>query len=111
MVSWVIESLHMMGIAENVVSCLGKMIKFWKMELNCGSEALAEVPMKTGVFQGDALLPLLFVIALIPLTNILRTANHGYEFHTGEMINHLLFMVDLKLYSKSKRPWIPLSRQ
>ena len=40
-----------MGIAENVVSCLGKMIKFWRVELNCGSEALTEVPMKRGIFQ------------------------------------------------------------
>ena len=47
--------------------------------------------------------PLPFVIALIPLTHILRTATPGYEFQTGETINHLLFMDDLKLYSTSEK--------
>ena len=45
--------------------------------------------------------PLLF--ALIPLTHILRTANPEYEFGTGETINHLLFMDDLKLYFRNER--------
>ena len=33
----------------------------------------------------------------------MRTANPGYEFRTGETINYLLFMDDLKLYSKSEK--------
>ena len=45
---------------------------------------------------------MLFVIALIPLTHIPITANLGHEFRTGEKINHLLFIYDLKLYSKSE---------
>ena len=59
--------------------------------------------IKNGIFQGDAPSPLLFIIALIPLTHILKTANPGYEFRTGETTNHLLFLDDLKLYSKSER--------
>ena len=54
-------------------------MKYWRVELTCGSETLGEVPIKRKVFQGDKLLPL-FVITLIPLTHILRTANPGYEF-------------------------------
>ena len=72
------------------------------MELTCGAETLGEVPIKSGIFQGDAPSPL-FIIALIPLTYILRIANPGYEFRTGETTNHLLFMDDLTLYSKSER--------
>ena len=47
--------------------------------------------------------PLLLVIALIPLTHIMRTTNPGYEFRSGETINHLVFMVNLKLYSESAK--------
>ena len=72
------------------------------MELTCGAETLGEVPIKSGIFQGDAPSPL-FIIALIPLTYILRIANPGYEFRTGETTNHLLFMDDLTLYSKNER--------
>ena len=78
-------------------------MKSWWVELTCGSETLRELPIKRGIFQGDVLSPLLFVITLIPLTHILRTANPGYEFQSGETINHLLFMDDLKLCSKSEK--------
>ena len=93
----------MMGIAKNVVNFLGKTMKSWRVELTCDSETLGEVPIKRSIFQRDALSPLLFVIALIPLTHILRTANPEYEFQSGETINHLMFMDDLKFYSKSEK--------
>ena len=35
--------------------------------------------------------------------HILTAANPGYEFRTGETINKLVPMDDLKLYTKSKR--------
>ena len=95
------ESLNMMGIAKYVVNVLGETMKSWRVELTFGAETLGQVPIKKEIFQGDALV---FVISLIPLTQILRTANPGYEFRTGETINHLLFMDDPKLYSKSDKP-------
>ena len=55
------------------------------------------------LFQGDSLSPLLFVLALIPLTLLLRKVKAGYNLANGlPTINHLLFMDDLKLYGKSK---------
>ena len=71
------------------------------MGLTCGRETLREIPITRGIFQRDVLSPLLSVIVLIPLTLILRTANPGYEFQTAETINHVLFVDDLKLYSKN----------
>ena len=38
------------------------------------------IMIKNGNFQGDTSSPLVFIIALIPLTQILKTANPGYEF-------------------------------
>ena len=53
---------------------------------------------KRGIFQGDSLSPLMFILALIPLSPILRKAKAAYEFsESKENINHLLFMDDLKL--------------
>ena len=100
---WVIDSLNMIDMATNVLNFFGEMMKSWRVELTYGSETPGEVPIKRGISQGDVLSPLLFVIALIPLTYILRTANPGYEFRTGENIDHLLFMDILKLYSKSEK--------
>ena len=46
----------------------------------------------------------MFVLALIPLSLILRKAEAAYEFsESEEKINHLLFMDDLKLYSRSEK--------
>ena len=69
-----------------------------------GNSELGEVEIKRGIFQGDSLSPLVFVLALIPLSLILRKANAAYEFsESKEKINHLLFMDDLKLYSRSEK--------
>ena len=46
----------------------------------------------------------MFVLALIPLSLILRKAKAAYEFsERKEKINNLLFMNDLKLYSQSEK--------
>ena len=46
----------------------------------------------------------MFVSALIPLSLILRKAKAAYEFSgSREKINYLLFMDDLKLYSRNEK--------
>ena len=59
--------------------------------------------IKRGIFQGDSLSPLLFVIGLIPLSCILRKDNAGYRFNKEVKVNHLLFMDDLKIYGKNEK--------
>ena len=46
----------------------------------------------------------MFVIGLIPLSHTLQKVNAGYQLGKGQhkMINHLLFMHDLKLYGNSQ---------
>jgi len=59
--------------------------------------------IRRGIFQGDSLSPLLFCIALIPLTNELNTADFGYQVHgTERKISHLLYMDDLKLLGRNE---------
>ena len=60
--------------------------------------------MRRGIFQGDSLSPLLFVLAPIPLTMVLRNVKAGYDLAGGKaVVSHLLFIDDLKLYGKSER--------
>ena len=76
----------------------------WKVMLCSGNYELGEVAIKRGIFQGDSLSPLLFVLALIPLSVILRKAMAVYEFsESKEKINHFLFTGDLKLYGRSEK--------
>ena len=70
----------------------------WKTELASCGQALGEVD----IFQGGSLSPLLFVLCVVPFSFVLRRSNTGYVWGGRESkINHLLFMVDLKLFGKS----------
>ena len=83
--SWIIECLNLFGIAENI-----KSLEKWKVMLCSGNSELGEVEIKCGIFQGDSLCPLVFVLALVPLSLILRKAKSAYEFsESKEKINHL----------------------
>jgi hypothetical protein len=73
----------------------------WNTELTSSGKVLGKVHIKRGIFQGDALSPLLFIMAMIPISTILRRMKKGYEMDKGkDMITHLLYMDDLKLYAK-----------
>ena len=79
-------------------------IEKWKVMICSGNSKLGEVEIKRGIFQGYCLCTLVFVLALIPLSLILRKTKAAYEFSASkEKINHLLFMDDLKLYSRSEK--------
>ena len=73
-------------------------MKGWRTELSSGGVGLGDVNIRRGIFQGDSLSPLLFVLSLIPLTLVLRKVKAGYGLGDGNrVINHLLFMDDLKV--------------
>ena len=56
-----------------------------------------------GICQGDSLIPLLFVVCMIPISLVLRKVKAGYEWGRKEFsLSHLLYMDDLKLYGKSE---------
>jgi len=75
-----------------------------KAHLKTKQEVMQSQPIqiRRGIFQGHSLSPLLFFIALIPLTNELNRADCGYQVHgTERKICHLLYMDDLKLLGRN----------
>ena len=101
--SWILDCLDMLAIADNVRSFLEKSMKKWKLLLNSNGSDLCEVDVNRGIFQGENLSPLIFVICMIPLSLLLRKVKASYEWGRKEFkLNHLLFMDDLKLFGKSE---------
>ena len=62
----------MCGVADNISHLLSKSMESWQTIIMAGNEELARVNIQRGIFQGDTLFPLLFVIGLIPLNHTLR---------------------------------------
>ena len=95
------ECTEMFKIAENLRTFLQKSMQQWRLSLTANGEDLGDV--KRGIFQGDSLSPLLFVLNMVPLSLILKKVNACYKWGKKEYkLNHLLFIDDLKLYSKSE---------
>ena len=61
--SWIIECLDLFGVAENIKSLLVNSMEKWKVMLCSANFELGEVDIKRGIFQGDSLSPLVFVLA------------------------------------------------
>ena len=78
-------------------------MKTWKVELTAGGISLAEAKVQRGIFQEDALSPLLFIIAMMPLHHKLRKRTVGYKLSKSqEKINHLMCMNGIKLFAKKE---------
>ena len=82
--SWITNCLKMYKISHDVINFLEKTKKTWIVELTAGGSGLAEAKIQRGTFQGDALSPLLFVIAMIPLDHILRKCTAGYKLSRSQ---------------------------
>ena len=95
-------------MAENIINSVERSMPSWQTELTSSGEMLGSMKIRRGIFQGDSLSPLLFVICMI--TCVLRTARAGYMLD-GIKINHSLFMDDLKLFWKMREKWTALCRR
>ena len=101
--SWILESMRICGVAHNIISLFQTSLSQSKVHLFHGKDPLGTVHIKRGIFQGDSVSPLHFIIGLIPLSMILEKLAAGYSLSKeGPKINHRLYMDDLKLYGKNQ---------
>ena len=76
--SWIVECLEMFGIAANVRQFLLRSMEDWKTELTSCGQTLGIVGINMGMFQGDSLSLLLFVLCMVPVSFVLKRSNAGY---------------------------------
>ena len=64
--------------------------------MTAGGRSLGE-----GIFQGDGVSPSPFIIAMMPLNQILWKCTAGYSLsRSQERTNHLMYMNDVKVFAK-----------
>ena len=81
----------MYKISHEILNFIEKTMKNWRVELTAGGKGLDETKIRRGICQGDALSPLLFIIAMMPLNHILRKCTAGYKpSRSQEKINLLM---------------------
>ena len=109
--------MEMFGVAVNVIFSVNASMKQWNTELTASNQRLGNVKIRREISQGDSLFPLLFLLleystilysillllAMIPLTLMLRQTKASYDLNKeSKKIIHLLFMDDLKLFVKNQ---------
>ena len=65
--SWINECMELFGTVDNVRNFLKKIMERWKFSLTSNGEDLGEGDAKKRRFQGDSLLPWLFVLSMVTL--------------------------------------------
>ena len=62
----------MYKISDEVINFISKTMENCKVKLIAGGQILAEVKFQRVLFQGESILPLLFIIAMMPIDFIFR---------------------------------------
>ena len=110
--SWIKKSLELYKIDAITKHFITHAMQTWRTSLTLhhskGKIITNTMPIKSGIFQGDSLSPLLFCICLFPLTNILNRTKLGVPISRNKnknkkTINHLLYMDDIKIFAKGKK--------
>ena len=77
------KCMEMFGVAVSVRSFVNTSMKQWNTELTASNQRLGNVKIRRGIFQGDSLSPLLFVLVMIPLTLVLRLRKASHKVKKG----------------------------
>ena len=101
--SWILECLELFKIHPSIREFIATSMNHWKIRLVANNQDIDTANIQRGIYQGDILSPLLFCIALNPLSTLLAESKCAYRFKDGTTINHLFYIDDIKLYAKNER--------
>ena len=77
----------MYKISYEVINFIEETMKIWRVELTAGGRNLAETKIQRGIFQGDALSSVSFIIAMMSLNHIHRKCTAGYKLSRSQEKN------------------------
>ena len=104
--SWMLQALRLAKIPENIVIMIEKLSKLWPTIVTIKGDDQSiltkEIKYFKGIFQGDSLSVILFILCLNPLSYLINNLK-GYAAGKDRNVNitHNFFVDDLKLYSST----------
>ncbi|XP_030753591.1 A disintegrin and metalloproteinase with thrombospondin motifs 7-like [Sitophilus oryzae] len=108
--SWLLKVLEIYSIDKTIINFLQHTMAKWNTSLSIKhQESNIEsgiIRLQRGIFQGDSLSALWFCLALNPISETLKETGFGFTLKFGknsEVISHLLFMDDLKIYAANQK--------
>ena len=102
--NWIVEMLNIYKVSPVIINFLVASMERWTVDMfihhEKGTISVENVRIQRGIFQGDSLSPLLFIIALNPLSLLLNRRCQGYKLNSI-FVTHILYLDDLKAFSDS----------
>jgi len=68
-----------------VQSIIKQSMSVWNTTLSVGSSIMGHIKIQCGIFQGDSMSPLLFCLALNPLSEVIKSTAYGYTVKSGQL--------------------------
>ena len=98
----IINCLKMYKISQEIINFIKNNLKTWGVELTAGGRSFAEAKLRRGIFQGDPQSPLIFKIAMMPLSHIFRKCTAEYKLSRSQE-KILRYMDGIKLFAKKEK--------
>ena len=102
--SWLIKSLELAKVPSTIIKAIERLTETWSTNAylltSKGNITTVEIKYKKGILQGDALSVILFILSVNPSSFLLNRAE-GFEITEEKSLNHVFFVDDLKLYTRS----------
>lgn len=102
--TWIIKSLELYKVCPTITRFIWENMKSWKTILhlnhNKGIMTSRPIKIKSGIYQGDSLSPLVYCLALVPLGSLLKKSGYGYNTPMERSATSP-YMDNLKTYAKN----------
>lgn len=108
-IRWILE---VMQVPVQLRTFLNNIMIQWRVKYEVKSpggktECSNYLGIRSGVLQGDSFSPLLFCLAMVPISHAINSVGGAYTTASGKLkglqtsLSHLFYMDDLKLYASS----------
>ena len=106
---WLLKALELAKVPPDTIEAIKRLSKGWEtkatLQATNGTIETDSIKYRRGILQGDSLSVIFYVLSVNPASFLLERTQQGYELGEAfrQIINHLFFVDDLKLYARSKQ--------